>query len=233
MEGTTTSRTVSLVRILFFTFFIVLLVLTSVRLMLTESFVKLEYAQPGFPPDIFGFTEQDRLYWAPIALEYLLNDEGIVFLAELVFENGSAVYNARELKHMSDVKAVTQGALIVWQASGVGLILLSIGIGFVYGLQTVAEILRESARLTILVMVVLVVGILVGFSILFVGFHRIFFEGNTWIFDYSDTLIRLFPERFWQAAFVFTAFITILQASLFWLLGKTLLKRSSKPSGRS
>ena len=27
--------------------------------------------------------------------------------------------------------------------------------------------------------------------------HRLFFEGSTWIFPRSDTLIRLFPNRFW------------------------------------
>ena len=32
----------------------------------------------------------------------------------------------------------------------------------------------------------------------FTTFHRMFFEGDTWIFRYSDTLIRLFPIRFWQ-----------------------------------
>jgi integral membrane protein (TIGR01906 family) len=31
----------------------------------------------------------------------------------------------------------------------------------------------------------------------FTAFHRVFFEGNTWIFPRSDTLIRLFPNRFW------------------------------------
>ncbi len=37
----------------------------------------------------------------------------------------------------------------------------------------------------------------------FTTFHRIFFEGQTWIFDYADTLIRLFPMRFWMdVAFV-------------------------------
>lgn len=31
----------------------------------------------------------------------------------------------------------------------------------------------------------------------FTTFHRIFFEGDTWTFPLSDTLIRLFPMRFW------------------------------------
>jgi integral membrane protein (TIGR01906 family) len=32
----------------------------------------------------------------------------------------------------------------------------------------------------------------------FVTFHRLLFEDGTWTFGYSDTLIRLFPVRFWM-----------------------------------
>jgi len=78
------------------------------HLLLTPAFVQLEYRTPNFPPDSYGFTQQDRLLWSQIALEYLLNDEGINFLEDLVFEDGAQVYNARELKHMLDVKEVVQ-----------------------------------------------------------------------------------------------------------------------------
>ena len=62
----------------------------------------------------------------------------------------------------------------------------------------------------------LAVVVLVGMFILpglfwsfFAGFHAIFFEGDTWQFAYSDTLIRLFPLRFWQDAFLFAALIAV------------------------
>ena len=93
------------------------LILTSVRLLLTPAFVQLEYRTPNFPPDPYGFTQEDRLFWSMIALDYLLNDEGIGFLEELQFEDGTPVYNARELKHMVDVKNVLGSVLIVWYAS--------------------------------------------------------------------------------------------------------------------
>ena len=85
----------------------IILVLTSVRLLLTDLFVRLEYNLPGFPVDRFGFTRADRVHHASIALDYLLNDDGIEFLGDQRFEDGSPVYNARELSHMVDVKAVT------------------------------------------------------------------------------------------------------------------------------
>ena len=38
-------------------------------------------------------------------------------------------------------------------------------------------------------------------------FHSLFFSANTWLFEYSDTLIRLFPIRFWQDTFLAAAAI--------------------------
>jgi integral membrane protein (TIGR01906 family) len=44
--------------------------------------------------------------------------------------------------------------------------------------------------------------VLVAFGVIFVMFHNIFFESGTWTFLFSDTLIRLFPERFWRDTFL-------------------------------
>jgi uncharacterized membrane protein len=44
----------------------------------------------------------------------------------------------------------------------------------------------------------------------FTGFHALFFTGDSWLFEYSDTLIRLFPLRFWQDTFLFAAAIAVL-----------------------
>ena len=79
--------------------------------------------------------------------------------------------------------------------------------------------LFEGGSLTILVII-----ILVGSWSLPVGifrstdFHRIFFEGNSWQFSTSDTLIRLFPEQFW-----FDAALTI---GLFTLLARVIMPSS-------
>ena len=54
------------------------LVLTGVRLVMSETFLRLEYNRPGFPPDRYGFTQAERLVYAPFAVRYviaLLEDE--------------------------------------------------------------------------------------------------------------------------------------------------------------
>jgi len=206
----------------------VVLVLTSVRLLLTEVFVRMEYSLPGFPADRYGFTKTDRIQHATVALEYLLNDAGIEFLGDRVFEDGSAVYNERELQHMQDVKQVTQSALRVRRV-GAGLILvLVLAIWRGAGGRLALEALQAGSRLTAITMIVLGVVLLVGFAVIFVGFHQVFFDPNTWTFRFEDTLIRLFPERFWQAAFGSVALATLVQAGVVWLLARFLLGRSGQ-----
>ncbi len=201
---------------------LVLFLLTSVRLLLTRGFIRFEYAVPGFPADPYGFTQSERIRNADIALEYLLNDQGIEFLGELEFEDGSPVYNSRELRHMADVKRVTRAALQVWIGAGVLAVALGALLWQTAGSPTVAQALAGGAKLTAVVMVVLLVGLIVGFSVIFVGFHRVFFEGNTWLFNYSDTLIRLFPELFWQVAFATISLATLIQSGALYAVARWL-----------
>lgn len=201
------------------------LFLTGLRLTLTPPYVQLSYRVPGFPADSYGFTREDRLRWAGKSLDYLLNDEHIGFLGELEFRDGEPVFNQRELRHMQDVKRLTQAALLLWSvtlAGAAALVLILWRMGYA---GQVWISLHRGARLTLIIMAVLVVLLVTSFSAIFVGFHRVFFEGNTWLFPYSDTLIRLFPERFWQQVFAFLSLVTAgLAAGAYavstWRLGK-------------
>lgn len=180
----------------------VALILTAVRLLLTPVFVQFEYRTPNFPPDPYGFTQQDRLYWSQIALNYLLNDQGISYLGDLRFPDGNPLYNQRELKHMADVKKVVQAALKVWIGSLIGLAFLGVWAWRVEWLQPFRHGLSRGGWLTVLLVGAVILFVLVGFGVFFVFFHDIFFAPGTWTFSYSDTLIRLFPERFWRDTFL-------------------------------
>ena len=77
---------------------------TALRILLSPIFINIEYRMPYFPADEYGFTQQDRLQWAPFALKYLVNNSDISYLGDLKFTNGTPLYNERELSHMADVK---------------------------------------------------------------------------------------------------------------------------------
>jgi integral membrane protein (TIGR01906 family) len=194
----------------------------GLRILLTPLFLQIEYNMPYFPRDEYGFTKEDRLKWAPYALDYLTNNEGISYLSDLEFDDGTPLYNERELSHMDDVKLVTRGALRVWYIT-LGLLLL-LGVWAWFGRSASAAQWWPDYRrglwrggwlivgLAVTIGVIVVIGIAVNPNVFwdfFAGFHSLFFEGDSWMFLYSDTLIRLFPIRFWQDAFLWAAAIAL------------------------
>jgi integral membrane protein (TIGR01906 family) len=188
----------------------------AIRVLLSPLFYQLEYNMPYFPPDEYGFTKTDRLKWAPYAVNYLINRADISYLGDLQFDDGSPLYNERELRHMQDVKTVTQGALKLWYLSLALLIGLGIWAWFGGWWEYFLLGLKRGGWLMVglggLIGAIVIVGIAVNpnvFDEFFVLFHSLFFEGNSWLFYFSDTLIRLFPIRFWEDAFLWAAVIAL------------------------
>jgi integral membrane protein (TIGR01906 family) len=186
----------------------VLLTLLSVRVVMTPLFLQLEYHRPGFPEDIYGFTLEDRLYYAPYAVDYLVNDAGIEYLADLTFPDGSPLYTASELRHMEDVKIVTRAAFFVLLIGGISALLA----GYLLwrsDKRTLWQSLFNGGALTIGTIIVIVLGAVFAWDFFFTTFHQLFFKDGTWIFLYSDTLIRLFPEQFWFDAALTIGVLTV------------------------
>lgn len=192
------------------------LILTGVRLLLTDQFVYLEYHMPGFPEDPYGMTQAQRLEYAPLALDYLLNDEGIEFLGNQTFPDGTPLYNERELSHMADVKTLTKTFLNIWL----------LGVAFLVAITTLAWRFEwwdefrgwvgRGGRVTVFLILILLVFTFLSFDWLFTEFHHVFFQGDTWLFLFSDTLIRLFPIPFWQNVFIAIAGFALLAGAALW-----------------
>jgi integral membrane protein (TIGR01906 family) len=210
----------------------VVIVLSIVRLVLNPWYVEFEYRTPGFPADPYGFILQDRLNYSKIAIDYLVNDAGIEYLGDLRFPPGQKTpepscqfmddctrfYNDRELQHMLDVKNVVSGAMIVLQVGFALLVVLAI---WAWRGRWVDEYLHGLERGGVMVLILLgiiILLVLLAFNYLFVIFHEIFFQTGTWMFLYSDTLIRLFPERFWQDTFLVVGGLSIALGLLFFFL---------------
>ena len=188
----------------------------ALRILLTPLYYTIEYNMPYFPADEYGFTKEDRLKWAKPSVEYLVNSADISYLGDLKFDNGTPIYGEAELSHMHDVKNVVQGALKAWYLSIAVLILLAILAQRSGWMPLYVTGLRRGGWWMIGLAVTL--GFIAGTGILlnpdifwnfFAWFHSLFFEGDSWLFYYSDTLIRLFPIRFWQDAVIAMAVIAL------------------------
>ena len=181
------------------------LVMLGVRLLLTPGYLQLEYGRPGFPPDEYGFSDAERLRWGTFGITYLMNDSSPRFLGNLRFDTGEPVFTDAEVSHMRDVKAVLATLLRAWYSALALLALLGLWAWRTANWATFRAGLRLGGLLTLAIAGVAAVLGTVGasgsgelFWSFFSRFHQLFFSGDSWLFNYSDTLIRLYPLRFWQ-----------------------------------
>jgi len=225
----------------------VVLTLLAVRIVINPWFVEFEYRTPNFPADEYGFTREDRLEYSKIDIEYLLNNADISFLGNLHFPEGqqapafscqfmedcTKLYNDRELGHMQDVKIVVQGAIKILYSGIVLLVILGLWAWLGKWWGAYLKGLRNGGRLTVPLLGVIVLFVLLAFGVIFVFFHEIFFSAGTWTFYYSDTLIRLFPERFWRDTFLMVGGMAgLMGVVLGWGLSrKSLLTKEIKSEG--
>ncbi len=218
----------------------VALTLTNVRLLMTPLFPDIEYNVPGFPPDPYGFTREDRLYWARRSIQYILGDPAVGPVEGWKFsDDGRApqglpapdescpyygsqygrrdctyFYNDREVQHMLDVRVIVAQVLGVWIVTAI-LALLAVGVlSFTGHTASLRMGLLNGAGLTWGILIFLVAFIGLGFNQFFTLFHQIFFAEGTWVFLWSDSFIRLFPLTFWFHAFLFVGVATLAQAAL-------------------
>lgn len=185
------------------------LIFLGVRPLLSHAFLEIEYRMPDFPEEPYGFTLEDRLHWSRYAVDYLIGNAGIEYLGDLTFADGTPLFNARELSHMEDVRGVVQPFL--WFGTGVWVLLALLGISARLGgwWQGFLRGLRSGGLLVLSLAIVIGVFAAISFWEFFTLFHALFFSGDSWMFFYSDTLIRLFPLRFWQDAVIFIGFVVV------------------------
>lgn len=190
------------------------LIMTAVRLLITPLYPQVEYRMPGFPPDTYGFTFEERMHWANISINYLLNNQGIEYLSNQRLADGAPLYNERELSHMLDVKVLVQKMIVAWYILLAALI--SFGIWAWRGgwLPEFLHGLGNGGKLTIGLIVLILAAVAISFNGLFTSFHQLFFTGDSWLFLYTDSLIRLFPLRFWQDGFIGMGIFTLVGAGL-------------------
>ncbi len=188
----------------------VVMLAVDIRVVTGHWFTHREYAQADFPPDPYGLTAAERTRLADVCVDYLATTAPLSLLADLRLPSGDQAFNARELRHMADVQAVFRRLMA---AGTLAALLWAVGSA---ALLAAGERRRLAAALLggggLILGLLLASGaiMLTDWWRFFTGFHRLFFEGETWIFPPSDTLIRLFPVQFWMDV----ALIVVLLAAV-------------------
>ena len=175
----------------------------SVRMLVTSEYIRVEYNRAGFPEDIFGFNKEQRIGFASENVRYLRDNLQISTLEEQN-NQGQPLYNTRELNHMEDVQNVYQFFWKAWIAISVLISLI-----FILTLarrgnwRAFSSAIKLGGFGTAGLIAIVEILAFVGWDTWFLIFHKLLFANGTWTFSYSDTLIRLFPQKFWMDA-VFT-----------------------------
>lgn len=190
-----------------------LLVLSNVFVFMTPQYLLFEYDKPDFPrADLF--SDKDRRYYASESIEYIRGNR--------TFEQfkGLGVYNERELKHMIDVRVLVDASSRFLLVDG--LIALAALVALAWTSSTrplAARGLFRGAALTVVLLAL--VGLFAGaaFNTFFVYFHRVFFEGDTWLFLYTDSLIQFYPTRFWFDTALLLSGLTVVEALVLGAIG--------------
>lgn len=210
----------------------VLMIIISVRLVMSPAFLLFEYTSFWFPVDTYGFTVEDRMEYGPLGIAYLVEDRSLAYLADQTLPADKCIppprtldtcrmFNDRELRHMDDVQSVIR---VMYR--------LGVIIGLLSALATTILVIVHPAKLRSIILnsILLVISVVIfvllfailSWDVFFTTFHNIFFQPGSWQFYYSDTLIRLYPERFWLDAALAIGALTLLFMSALLLIRRLI-----------
>ncbi|MCZ2114334.1 MAG: TIGR01906 family membrane protein [Anaerolineae bacterium] len=203
--------------------------LGTIRAIIAWDYPAFEYKR--IEPDMFGFTDEQRLELAHGTLAYLQRPEPasqVIYMLEDLRLPGTdfPLYNPAEISHMIDVKVVADAMRNVVYVTG-AIVLIGLATQLVpartrpYGWRTV----MMAGLATVIVLALIAVAILAFWDTFFVQFHELLFADGTWTFAYSDSLIRLFPEQFWFDIGVLISGTTLLLGVLMAVVGWVMSRR--------
>jgi integral membrane protein (TIGR01906 family) len=205
----------------------------GVDVLLQPWFIRFEYHRSGFPPDEFGMQRPERTRLALAGLRSILpwDSEGIARLERARLAGGEPAFGQRELRHMRHVRRLLVALLTVQAVAAAALVAFAIR-------RRTRPLVRDGLRAGSLA--TLGLGALVGSAYainpvgFLTGFHTaVFFSGSSWRFADTDTLRRLYPDRFWEDTTVLLAGGTALQALLLLVVTGGFRRRRTIPPCRT
>jgi hypothetical protein len=136
---------------------------------------------------------------------------------------GAPAFDAAAVDHLMDVRRVIAATRV---AAGIAALLLAAYAGLCVVRSRVDRLragMRAAAALCGVAVVGSVVAAMADFPSFFAAFHGLFFKAGTWAFPADSLLIRLFPERFWEASGAAWALLVMTGAAVL-LLGSRLAR---------
>ena len=193
-----------------------------------------EYNKASFPPDHYGWTQEQRLELALVSVNFLARREPATEVIYMLEEqthpdSDELLFNQREVDHMFDVKvradrfrrATTILAIVV--VAGITALLYS------NRTEATAYLAVRNGGIATLAILAVIGGVIgLAWDFFFTFFHELLFPPGTWTFSYSDSLIRLFPNKFWFDVGVLIVSLTIVAGLVVAIVGHLMLKSAER-----
>jgi integral membrane protein (TIGR01906 family) len=201
----------------------VILVVNGIRLVTNDRYVEAVYDHGGVPDDRYGLPANERERLALVGLRSIepSTTEGVDLLREARLPNGEPAFNAREVTHMEDVRTAVARAYRFQVIAAVAIGVLALLLGLLTSMRSLVPVaLARGAVLTGALAVVVGIVAATSYSWFEEPFHWLFFEGETWRFEETDTLRRLYPDRFWLDTAVVIGVLAVLQAAVVFVVAR-------------
>jgi integral membrane protein (TIGR01906 family) len=208
----------SLATIVFILALPVAIVTSNVRILLNAPVV-YDYSFDRYnAEDTTGLSRADLDGTASDLRDYFNNGEKTFFRNVTVGGLSVPVFNARETRHMEDVKS-----LVVWmdrlQELSV-IYALAYVVGFVIwaregSLRTLAKECLIAVAIGTVAAAAIAVFASLGFEAAWTRFHEVLFSNDLWLLNpKTDRLIQMFPEDFWRDMTVLLGLMCAAEAAI-------------------
>ncbi len=203
----------------------------SLQVLLTDTFLHYEYSKIDFPKDMFGMNQDQRFELAAevnsIVNSYQSKNRTSSLLSTIQLpDEHIPAFNTREVTHLVEVNNVINLIRILSLLSVIGVIYA----GILAWKKRRSIIFTKALMVGGILSCVLILGAFIfailSWKVFFLNFHEMLFTPGTWMFYENDTLIRLYPEKFWYDSAIILGLLIIIQGGVISSTGYFILKRA-------
>lgn len=207
------------------------LAVNGLRLVMNDRYVQAVYEHGGVPDDRYGFGSDERTRLALLGLTSIQPSSatGIDLLRAAKLRSGEPAFNSRELAHMEDVRTLVARAYRFQVILIVGIGILAVILGLLGSMRSlVPAALARGAVLTLILAVAVAIVAATSYSSFETPFHTVFFNGDSWRFAETDSLRRLYPDRFWLDTAIVIGALAVLQALVLVPVARLWARRAGR-----
>ncbi len=164
------------------------------RVAFNEWFIDWEYSKEDFPEDRYGMDDEYRKHLAKLGLRAVLSDEGMEEFKRAKLPDGRRAFREKEVRHMEDVKNFLDFFFpFLYVSIGVSLVSLAV----LGSRRLIGYALLTASLFSFLLFTAIAVFSITNYELAFELFHNYVFDPYSWRFRYTDTLLRIYPMKFW------------------------------------